>query len=155
MNKWESMNQAIAQTIVFSFLQKKVLPNMSFIPNILISPNEFRIIMYDVDNDILLCSGPVTIFYKKHFKKSSIIILWMVLHYELFLKNVNFRFKEGIDMRKFKAKFKKRANNKIEVYLNKLEFLTINIQCKPKPKERFPSSKDLSDGEDVLSIHQS
>lgn len=145
------MDQAIAQTIVFSFLQKKVLPNLSFVPNILISPNEFRIIMYDVANDILLCSEPVTIFFKKTLKRISIIILWMVLHYELFLENVSSCFEEGgIDVRKFKAKFKKRAKDKIEVYLNKLEFLSINIQG--KPKERFPSSEDLLDGVNVFSL---
>lgn len=146
----QSMNQAIAQTIVFSFLQKKALPNLSFIPNILISPNEFRIIMYDVDNDILLCSEPLAIFCKREFKKSSIIMLWMVLHYELFLEDVKPRFEEdGLDMRKFNAKFKKRAKDKIDVYLNDLEFATRNIQS--KSKECFPSSAELSDGEDVFS----
>lgn len=146
----QSMNQAIAQTIVFSFLQKKALPNLSFIPNILISPKEFRIIMYDVGNDILLCSGPLAIFCKRKLKKKSIIMLWMVLHYELFLEDVKPRFEEnGLDMRKFNAKFKKRAKDKIDVYLNDLEFATRNIQS--KSKECFPSSAELSDGEDVFS----
>lgn len=144
------MNQAIAQTIVFSFLQKKVLPNLSFIPNILISPKEFRIIMYDVDNDILLCSEPLAIFCGRVLRISSIIIIWMVLHYELFLENIKPRFEKGaIDMRKFNAKFKKRAKDKIDVYLNKLEFATRNIQS--KSKKCFPSSADLLEGEDVFS----
>lgn len=145
----QSMNQAIAQTIVFSFLQKKALPNLSFIPNILISPKEFRIIMYDVGNDILLCSEPLAIFCERKLKKKSIIMLWMVLHYELFLEDVKPRFEEnGLDMRKFNAKFKKRAKDKIDVYLNDLEFATRNIQS--KSKECFPSSAELSDGEDVF-----
>ena len=40
----EAENQAIAQTIVFSYIQR--------IPNILISPDHFRILMYDSHNDV-------------------------------------------------------------------------------------------------------
>lgn len=166
--KFKAMDQAVAQTIVFSFLQKEVCPNIYFVPNILISPNEFRIIMYDAENDILICSQPLYIFTEadsdsdsisqsdsesqtsRSLNKSSIIILWMVLHYEMFSTNLQPEFTEKrIDMNKFQAKFKETVKTKLDIYRNDLFF------CKKKLKgtnEYFPRLKDLEDSlsEDVF-----
>lgn len=72
------MDQAIAQTVVFSFLQKGESPNI-FIPNILISPKEFRVIMYNAENDLLICSQPLNLFTKQDSSDSlnfsSVLVL--------------------------------------------------------------------------------
>ena len=51
--------QALAQTIVFSLLQKKEHPEFKhhMIPNIVISPKEVEVLLYDAENDILLCGN--------------------------------------------------------------------------------------------------
>lgn len=141
-------DQAVAETIVFSFLQKTKHPDI-FIPNILFSPREFRIIMYDSEKDILICSQPLDLFKctttsTLYLDSTSIIILWMVLHYELFSSNLQSLFTEqGYDMKTFHAKFKKRATEeKFPFYDTCLKFgeekFTVN------PKKQFPSIDQLS-----------
>ena len=56
--------QAVAETIVFSLVQRLHHPNFEnhLIPTILIDSSLFRIIMYDAVNDVLLCSPKIPIF---------------------------------------------------------------------------------------------
>lgn len=152
------MDQSVAQTIVFSFLQRKELSNIHFVPTIVIDPKEFRVIMYDSVNDILICSQPLPIFTASSTPKpgrslddSSIIILWMVLHYEMFLANIASIFlKNGTDIKLFQANFAKRAKSKLNVYVNELKFLEENL--KSTKKDYFPSLQNLQDSisEDVF-----
>lgn len=139
-------DQATAQTIVFSFLQRETHLNL-FIPNILISPDEFRIIMYDADNDILICSESLCIVDdSESLENSSIILIWMVLHYETFLEDVTCCFKNGDRiMQKYQAELSYEARQK---YRNAIKF------CEEKgagstDKAVFPDSKSLSEGENV------
>lgn len=145
-------NQAIAQTIVFSFIQRKRHPEFSnfLIPNILISPQEFRIIMYDSVNDILICSVPLPIFQpypSKSLEIASIIILWMVLHYRIFCEGTGTLTRErAVDMNKIQANFKERAKEKLELYINALKF---GVQGFPfVQKESLPSFEAL-----LLGVH--
>lgn len=145
-------NQAIAQTIVFSFIQRKRHPEFSnfLIPNILISPQEFRIIMYDSVNDILVCSVPLPIFQpypSKSLEIASIIILWMVLHYRIFCEGTGTLTRErAVDMNKIQANFKERAKEKLELYINALKF---GVQGFPfVQKESLPSFEAL-----LLGVH--
>lgn len=158
------MDQAIGQTIVFSFLQSQGREDIYFVPNILIDPKEFRVIMYDSANDILICSQPLSIFTAssqstssspskpiRSLNASSIIILWMVLHYKMFSINIGSTFSEkGIDIKTFQAKFEKRAKSKFNVYVNELKFLERKLEA--TEKDYFPSLDDLtkSISEDVF-----
>lgn len=57
------------------------------VPNIVISPENFRVIMYDAEKDVLLCSNSIDLFNPEESEKLSekaIVVLWMVLHYRLF-----------------------------------------------------------------------
>ena len=84
-------SQAIAQTIVFSFIERKRYPNPK-ISNILIPNDSIRIIMYDAVNNILICSLPLSIFQSypsKSLEIAFIIILWMVLHYRMFCDGID------------------------------------------------------------------
>lgn len=152
--KFEVMDQAIAQTIVFSFFQEKKNPDI-FIPNILISPEEFRVIMYNAKHDLLICSQPLDLFTKKASESKtprcldnmSIGILWMVLHYETFLAKVSFLLsKECIKI--VKAMFKTETS----VYR---EEKGIQLYVKSFPpeekKDYFPDSTSLADGKNVFS----
>lgn len=147
-SKFAVMDQAIAQTIVFSFfLQKKGSPNI-FIPNILISPKEFRVIMYNAKNDLLICSGPLNLFTEQDstrcLKFSSLIVLWMVLHYETFLEDVRQVVQENC-IEKVKAKFNEKTNAK---YLNEITS-SVNKFPTPTNKGYFPDSESLASGKNV------
>lgn len=150
-----NMNQAISQTIVFSFLQGKENVNLFFVPNVLISPEEFRVIMYDSKNDFLICSQPLCIFtHSRSLDMSSIIFLWMVLHYEIFSGTVNLKDSfdnngKGERSETLKAKFKERADTQFNVYLADLKFCEKSI-FSPR-EEYFPNKENLVQGKDVFS----
>lgn len=147
------MDQAIAQTIVFSFLQGNRKKNMFLVPNVLISPEGFRVIMYDSKNDFLICSQQLCIFTKEKLDMSSIIFLWMVLHYNIFsgivnLKDVFDNNNRGERSTELKAKFKERAGTKFNVYRDNLKFCENTVS----PKEEYlPNTESLEKGKDVFS----
>lgn len=154
------MNQAIAQTIAFSFIQRKERTKLFFVPNILISPKEFRVIMYDADNDYLICSQPMCIFTKSETKwildKISIFFLWMVLHYDIFSGTVNLKtlfennvLAKTLPLPALKAKFLERAVGKEHVYRDELTFCTEKISS--SGQEYFPDKNSLENGENVLT----
>lgn len=133
-------NQALAQTIVFSFIQRKRHPDFSnfLIPNILISPHDFRIIMYDSVNDILICSVPVPLFHpypSSSLQIASIIILWMVLHYRMFCVGIDTSLIiETIDeMKKIQSNFKDRAKEKLDLYVHASKFCVQDFPIVQRP----------------------
>lgn len=156
MSRSGAVNQAIAETIVFSFLKNKTHPHITISPNILISPKEFRVIMYDTANDFLICSHPLKVFTKSKGKStknildcSSIIILWMVLHYENFLKRENSPVtKIGSRKKIFQAMFKERALENYALYKSKLKFGVKSFR-KEIVRDSFPTSENLTKGEDI------
>lgn len=132
---------------MFSFLQKgRQELDISFIPNIMISPQNFRVIMYDAETDLLICSHLLDIFTNdkgsKVLKNSSIIVLWMVLHYEMFLKRENSPFKnDDKGIKKLKANFEERVAEKnmytiINSSLKYVVFLKVRLR-----KSNFQISK--------------
>lgn len=145
---------------MFSFLQKgRQELDISFIPNIMISPQNFRVIMYDAETDLLICSHLLDIFTNdkgsKVLKNSSIIVLWMVLHYEMFLKRENSPFKnDDKGIKKLKANFEERVAEKKYVYDNQLEFKVRSFSKCEATKEQFPNFESLLMGEDVMNIVQ-
>lgn len=148
LSKPKVVDQTVSQAIVFSYIQEEKYPGAySFVPNILISRNEFRIIMYNAKN-ILICSQPLDIFKGSSLNESSIIILWMVLHYGLFLKRENSLFREAdtdTDTRfhNLRAMFKDRAASVLTSYQNDGCFPAVE-------KDSFPSLNILLDTEDVF-----
>lgn len=114
-------DQAIAQIIVFSLLQRQKHPEYQhhLVPNIVISPTDFQIFMYDAVNDILLGSYPLLLFdvETESLRIESVMILWMVLHYRMFCEGIKVDeltddFK-NFDMR---SHFRKIVGRKWDVY---------------------------------------
>lgn len=153
-SKYAVMDQAIAQTIVFSFFQRKGSPNI-FIPNILISPKEFRVIMYNADNDLLICSEPLNLFTEQDSTRclnvSAVIVLWMVLHYETFLEDVKQVVQEDC-IQHVKAEFNPKSNN--NVYWTKIKS---SVKRFPTPTNEgyFPDSESLAKGKNVSRKNES
>lgn len=85
------LKQALAQTIVFSLMQRNRHPERSnhMTPNIVISPQKFKIMMYDAENDIFLVSNYITLFDGEYLSNNAVIVLWMVLHNRTFCTGFN------------------------------------------------------------------
>ena len=86
----------MAQTIVFSLLQKKKHPTLKhrIIPNTVIAPKEIKVLLFDADNDILLIGNKFLLFPEKNSEKvilidCSIVFLWMVLNHQIFRSSTN------------------------------------------------------------------
>nr|XP_022301396.1 uncharacterized protein LOC111109526 isoform X3 [Crassostrea virginica] len=115
--------QALAQTIVFSLLQKKEHPEFKhhMIPNIVISPKEVEVLLYDAENDILLCGNRFRLFVEKNSERLtlfdySIVFLWMVLNYKIFCS-----FSKTETLKHYKSNFPIFAAGKWEIYKNDLK----------------------------------
>lgn len=133
-------DQAIAQIIVFSLLQKQRHPEFQhhLIPNIVISPTDFHIFMYDAVNDILLGSYPLQIFdvETESLRIESVMILWMVLHYRMFCEGIKVgALTDDFKDLDIKSHFRKIAETKWDVYSTSLRE---NVGYFPPGKRKTP-----------------
>lgn len=137
-----ALNQAIAQAIVFSCIQKKdhpEFPQNHIVPNILISPELFRIIIYDAQNDVLLCSQSIKLFNSEgKLSKRAILVLWMVLHHTAFWSVLDDEFN------KYKSNFPACVGDKWNSYLKEVTYLDTGYY-KPYPN----LDELLSNGEKI------
>ena len=117
-------DQAIAQTIVFSLLQRQQHPNFQncMVPNILVSPDYVQIIMYDSANDILLCSNFIDLFNVNAdgcLSSEAVVILWLVLHYRIFCCGL--LIDDSVEADIFKSNFHVLAREKWNIYTKHLK----------------------------------
>lgn len=109
---------------MFSLVQKQRHPEFlrHMIPNIVISPEKLEIMMYDSDNDVLLCSNPILLFNlgpEKHLMDETVIIIWMVLHYRIFCTGLN-KAKPSL-LERCKSNFRQLVASKWDIYLSSLK----------------------------------
>jgi hypothetical protein len=136
-------DQSIAETISFSFLQKAHHPNFEnhLVPNIVIDSERFRILMYDSDKDVLLCGMDLPIFYESHLNATSVVILWMVLHYQIFCSGIP-DTPEVLET--VKCNFTEVAKVKLEIYKNYLKTGVENFPTLQKATSSvFPSYESI------------
>ena len=126
--------QAIAQTIVFSLIQSQRHPEFlnHMVPNIVISPEEVQIFMYDAANDILLCSNQIPLLNVKYvFVAEAVVCLWMVLHYRLFCSGLvagNPSF-----LQRCKSGFRNLVHSKWDIYSKSLKAFVPGFPVVTKP----------------------
>lgn len=121
---YRSMNQALAQTIVFSCLKRKSALKWEnhMVPNIVISPQKIKIIMYDAKKDVLLYSRSISLFdSQRKLSSIAIVVLWMVLHYRLFCSGFSGVRKKAI--KKCKSGFPVLVGKKWETYSTDLNYV--------------------------------
>lgn len=135
-------DQSIAETISFSFIQKACHPSFEnhLVPNIMIDSERFRILMYDADKDILLCGMDFPIFYENHLNITSVVILWLVLHYRIFCSGINDTPEE---LEKVKCNFTEVAGEKLEIYRKSLKAGVANFPTVKKETSVFPSYESI------------
>lgn len=98
--------------------------------NIVIYSEKFEIVMYDVDNDILLCSNFIFLFNLDFFENrilinEVVVIFWMVLYYRIFcfgFNNVSYEVFE-----RCKLNFKKFVGSRWDIYLNLLKYCVLGF----------------------------
>lgn len=127
------LKQALAQTIVFSLIQRKRHPDRSnhMTPNIVISPKKFKIMLYDAENDIFLVSDYINLFNGDSLSNNAVIVLWMVLHNRMFctgFNNVNTDIVSSLV-----SNFKNLVACKLETYSNLSECFVPKFHPKKNP----------------------
>lgn len=109
----EDIEQLLAKTITFSFLQHNKHPcetNNSLIPTIRISTNQITVCFYDNVNDVLLMTASLNLFIDSNINLLTIIVLWLALNYRIFGSGVPERYFN------FKAEFPESIGDFIKKY---------------------------------------
>jgi hypothetical protein len=148
----EFRSQTLAQSIVFSFLQKKMHPHLEnfLIPCLAASRKEIKIYFYDSKHDILLESRGIPLLVNipglkcKPLNFEAILAAWMVLNYKFLCSGPH----ESL-LQAPKANFFKKAESCLKIYENELSFKNVGSQLTfadydyidiMKPKFVWPSN---------------
>lgn len=103
--------QIIAETIVFSFLQKKINPDLDhfLIPTIGTSKSDVLFYLYDSEHDILLESPPFFLFEnKREISYVTVVALWLAVNHTILGTGITDYIKD----RSFTADFLTHLKNK-------------------------------------------
>ncbi|XP_033754347.1 uncharacterized protein LOC117337465 isoform X2 [Pecten maximus] len=136
--------QIIAETIVFSFLQKKRHPEYShfLFPCIGVNSKDMVVYFYDSKNDVLLESSPISMYtISGGVNLLAIVVSWLVVNHKYLCDGLT----EGL--KKETSGFFHQAEKVLPIYKNELQFGDVGISC-PKPKHQFNFVDDPS--RDVL-----
>lgn len=130
--------RVLVQIIVFFLFQRQRYFNFRIflILNILFFLDYIQIIMYDVVNDVLLCSNFIDLFNVNvdgYFFSEVVVILWFVLYYRIFCCGLY--FKDNVEVEIFKLNFYSLIKEKWNVYTKYLKscvscFLVIDKEIK-------------------------
>ena len=132
--------QILAQTIVFSFLQRKEHPEYKtfLAPCIGISKKHVVFYFYDSEHDFLLESTCFDLQVPGlGIKKSTVLAMWLTLNYKYLCSGITVAIKDS----GYTADFEKFGKDKMELYENHLNF------CCGLPS----SSKEYYDTGDLAS----
>ena len=136
--------QIRAETIVFSFLQKKnhVDLNNFLIPTIAVSKTHVGICLYDCENDVFL-ETPLLDLFRQEFllRVETIITLWLVLNYKYCCSGVPEEFMDS----NFKADFFKHIGRDLENYIS-----DVNAPCCYQTEYKWSSIHVLGDTKEKL-----
>lgn len=143
----EAEDQSVAETIVFSLIQRTCHPDLKnhLVPYIVISSYDFRILMYDAVNDVLLCGMLLPIFQDNCLHITSVLILWMALHYRIFCSGIDIDPKK---IEKVQSRFRSVVGQKWEIYSKSLKSGIANFPV--VKKNTFPSNEDILLGTELF-----
>ena len=147
LDEIQPRSQAIAQTIVFSLLQKQRNPSWEhfLIPSIIANNKTLKIFFYDADNDILLESKKYDFVWEKsgnlpaRIRLETIIAVWLVLNYKLLCTGPYPEYVQKAP----KSLFKKFTKNSQETYENGLRLR--NVFTRELPQKAFSSWDRMED----------
>lgn len=134
--------QLVAETIVFSFLQKRTHPEL---PNFLIPCVGFKrsamlLMLYDSEHDVFLESSLIPLFSstcKNMFSVEAVLVTWLAVNYRFLCTGLT------EEMLPFKACFFEEAKNRKSVYENDLQMH--NVGQTPIKETTLPNEWEFSD----------
>ena len=142
--------QIFAQTIVFSFLQKKKHPEREnfLTPCIGIGTSELIVMFYDSEHDVLLESSTISLFeneFSCEFFYCAILVCWLTVNYQYFCSGL---------VEKYKSKFFDIDKGKITVYEEKLQFQNVHSCYFPELKVKNSPPKKINYTPKVLETQK-
>ena len=93
------LNQLVAQTVVFSYTMGNRHPDLnSMVPGIAINAQEYKIVLFDHVNDLLLITRalPYKKFESSDMDDAGILLLWVVLNHRKFMLSLQ-RSRNSLD----------------------------------------------------------
>ena len=98
-------SQVLSQAIIFAFYQSNLLeerriePLSTLVPSLVITPDQYYIIMYDYKRDILLSNEyqVSSLWEDNGLNLSAILDIWMVLNYKDFTPHLKSSVAQGLD----------------------------------------------------------
>ena len=143
--------QSTAQTVVFSFLQRKM--NKEFmktclVPGITIGNSNYRLFFYDSENDVLVSSMSEAALFDdstKDLNCTVTVLLWMALNYEYLCSGVPEKTTK-YEINDIKAGFFERVGDYLKIYQ---ENVTRPAHPCPSQEESNPTGQGIS-YEDLL-----
>ena len=127
--------QLIAETIVFSFIQKQKHPERSnfLTPLIGVAKSEMLVMFYDSEHDVLLESTLIPLMSrecKSRFSVEAIVITWLVVNYQFLCSGLT------RNMLSLKANFFENVKDSIEIYQNELQLQNVTLAAEKLPAQR-------------------
>ena len=110
------LNQLVAQTVVFSYTMGNRHPDLnSMVPGIAINAQEYKIVLFDHVNDLLLITRalPYKKFESSAMDDAGILLLWVVLNHRKFMLSLQ-RSRNSLDH--IKSQFPVVAGNQMEYF---------------------------------------
>lgn len=130
--------QIIAETVVFSFLQKQTHPERTnfLTPCIAVGSSEMLVMFYDAEHDVLLESSKIPLFelveeMPKKVNLVAILVSWLVVNYKYLCSGLT---EEMIDS--YKAELFSHIKDKKDIYENKLALGNVGISVSSKENSR-------------------
>ena len=128
-----------AQTVVFSFLQRKM--NKEFmktclVPGISIGNRNYRLLLYDSENDVLVSNMSEAALFDdstKDLNCTVTVLLWMALNYKHLCSGVPVKTTK-YEINDIKASFFERVGDYLKIYQEKVT----------RPAHPCPSQKEFS-----------
>lgn len=152
--------QVIAETIVFSFLQRQTHPEWSsfLTPCVAVGGLNMLVMFYDCEHDVLLESSMIPLFETtetseetpRRINMAAILVSWLVANYKYFCSGLTKDMKVT-----YKADFFTQMRNKVDIYEKKMSFGNVGTsdcsRLKSRKRERVVRNEYLYEKHSKLS----
>lgn len=152
--------QIIAETIVFSFLQRQTHPEWSsfLTPCVAVGGLNILVMFYDCEHDVLLESSMIPLFETtetseetpRRINMAAILVSWLIVNYKYFCSGLTKDMKVT-----YKAEFFSQMRDKVDIYEKKMSFGNVGTsdcsRLKSRKRERVVRNEYLYEKHSKLS----
>lgn len=152
--------QIIAETIVFSFLQRQTHPEWSsfLTPCVAVGGLNMLVMFYDCEHDVLLESSMIPLFETtetseetpRRINMAAILVSWLIVNYKYFCSGLTKDMKVT-----YKAEFFSQMRDKVDIYEKRMSFGNVGTsdcsRLKSRKRERVVRNEYLYEKHSKLS----